>query len=113
MRARIEQVVLMSALTLGIGGCGSASGQEPSESEMKAAMLYIMNNPPGTTKPDAPISIKFFKKQACDKPTPQGYNCTFNIETVSSDPGLGWYNNLNAGVFYKDNSGKWQMRPPF
>jgi hypothetical protein len=29
----------------------------------------------GDTKNAAPITIKFFKKQGCDAPTPRGYHC--------------------------------------
>jgi hypothetical protein len=113
MRATYTHLASAAAAVIGLCGCGGASGQEPTEAQMKEAMLYVMNHPPGTTQPDAAITMKFFKKQACDKPTPQGFNCTFNVEVASTDIGLGWYNNLQAGVFYKDDKGKWQMRPPF
>jgi hypothetical protein len=46
---------------------------------MRDAMLNAMNHPPGETVSD-PIEIKFFKKEACDKPTPQGFKCTFDVK---------------------------------
>ncbi len=80
---------------------------------MKDAMLYAMNHPPGDPV-GAPITIKFFKKEACDNPTPQGYNCTFDVKVESTNLGASMYNNIPGGVFYVDKStGKWNMRPPF
>jgi hypothetical protein len=76
-------------------------------------MLYAMNHPPGDTVSD-PITIKFFKKEACDNPTPQGYNCTFDVKVESANIGASMYNNIPGAVFYVDKStGKWGMRPPF
>jgi hypothetical protein len=109
MRLRLKHVFLC-AIALGLAGC-VFSGSEPSEGEMKDAMLEAMNHPPGITVSD-PIKITFFKKQACDNPTKQGYNCTFNVTVASANIGASMYNNISAGVFYKD-SGKWMMRPPF
>ena len=111
MRFMLRAFVLAAASS-GLWGCGAAGAQEPTEAEMKAAMLYEMNHPPGTVIP-APITITYFKKQACDKPTPQGFNCTFNVEVASSDSMAGFYANLPGANFYKDDKGKWQMRPPF
>jgi hypothetical protein len=105
-------MTLAATLAAGLIGCGSVGAQEPSEAEMREAMLYEMNHPPGVTVTD-PVSIKFFKKEACDKPTPQGYNCTFTVQVVSANMLAGMYANLPSANFYKDDKGKWQMRPPF
>jgi hypothetical protein len=99
-------VVLVSALV----GCGG-SGSEPSEAEMKDAMLFEMNHPPGVTNSD-PITIKFFKKEACDPATAQGFRCTFDVQVASANIGASMYNNVPFAFFYKDG-GKWAMRPPF
>jgi hypothetical protein len=66
-----------------------AGGGEPSESEMKEAMLYAMNHPPGVTNSD-PV-------------------------TISANIGASMYNNIPFAVFYrdKDRGGQWNMRPPF
>ena len=54
------------------------------------------------------------KKEACDKPTPQGFKCTFDVKVASRNIGASMYNNIPFGEFYKDKeSGKWMMRPPF
>jgi hypothetical protein len=103
-------IVTVAAATLILFGC-AASAEEPSESQMKEAMLNEMNHPEGTTK-TAPITIKFFKKQGCDAPTPRGINCFFSVEVTSSNIGASMYNNIPSAVFYKDG-GKWAMRPPF
>ena len=81
---------------------------------MKEAMLYAMNHPPGITVSD-PVSIKFFKKEACDKPTEQGLRCTFDLQVASANLGASMYNNIPFAVFYRDKErgGKWNMRPPF
>ena len=94
------------------GGCAGAGGDEPSEAQMKDAMLYAMNHPPGIAVSD-PVTIKFFKKEACDKPAKVGVNCTFDVQVASANLGASMYNNIPGAVFYKDDSGKWQMRPPF
>jgi hypothetical protein len=107
---RVGSAVLISILALGLNGC---TGSEPSEVQMKDAMEYEMNHPPGVANAE-PITIKFFKKEACDKPTPQGYRCTFEVTVASANIGAGMYNNIPFGTFYKDKeSGKWTMRPPF
>jgi hypothetical protein len=104
---------LGTAVMLGICGCGGGlGGGEPSEAEMKEALLYLMNHPPGVTNVE-PITIKFFKKEACDKPTGQGYHCTFDVQVQSANLMAGMYSNIPGGNFYKDEKGKWQMRPPF
>ena len=60
------------------------------------------------------VTITFFKKEACDNPTPQGYTCTFTVTVASKNIGASMYNKVPFGVFYRDkNSGKWMMRPPF
>jgi hypothetical protein len=111
MRFHLEHIALAAVLTFGLAGCGG--GSEPSEAQMKDAMDYAMNHPPGIVNSE-PITIKFFKKEACDKPTPQGFHCTFDIQVVSRNIGASMYNNISMGEFYKDkDSGKWAMRPPF
>jgi hypothetical protein len=112
MRSRVELVVLASALMSGVCGCGSASGQEPSEAEMREAALYMMNHPPGVQNVD-PVRIKFFKKEACNQPTGQGYYCTYDLQVESANMMAGMYSNVPGANFYKDDKGKWQMRPPF
>jgi hypothetical protein len=100
------------ALALGLASCGGDS--EPSESQMKDAMEEYFNHPPGVTTPGDPVKISFFKKEACDKPTPQGFNCTLTVTVASANAFAQMYNNLPSGVFHKDkDSGKWMMRPPF
>jgi hypothetical protein len=109
MRALITSLGFWAALTL--SACGGGTGHEPSEGEMKDAMLYAMNHPPGVTVSD-PVTIKFFKKEACDPPTAQGFRCTFDVQVASANIGASMYNNVPFAFFYKD-SGKWNMRPPF
>jgi hypothetical protein len=113
---RRAQMMILSASMLSLVGCGAAGaggGSEPSESQMKEAMLYAMNHPPGIQNSE-PITIKFFKKEACDNPTPMGYNCRFDIQVASSNIGASMYNNVPMGFFYVDKeTGKWAMRPPF
>ena len=92
-------------------GCSGAGGAEPSESQMREAALFAINHPPGVTNSD-PITIKFFKKEACDTPTPQGYNCRFDWQVASANIGASMYNNISSAFFYKD-SGTWAVRPPF
>jgi hypothetical protein len=104
-------IVSVAAATLFLVGC-AASAEEPSESQMKEAMLNEMNHPDGTSKPAAAITIKFFKKQGCDAPSPRGINCFFSVEVASTNIGASMYNNIPSAVFYKDG-GKWAMRPPF
>jgi hypothetical protein len=111
MQMRLVTLVLTAILTYGLFGC--AGGSEPSEAQMKDAMLEAMNHPPGVKNSD-PIKITFFKKGACDNPTPQGYDCTFSVTVASANIGASMYNNIPKGVFYKDkDSGQWLMRPPF
>jgi hypothetical protein len=101
------------AVVVTICGCsGGLGGGEPSEAEMKDALLYLMNHPPGVTNVE-PITIKFFKKEACDKPTGQGYHCTFDLQVQSANQLAGMYSDIPGANFYKDDKGKWQMRPPF
>ena len=83
-------------------GCaGAAGGGEPSESQMREAALFAINHPPGMTNSD-PITIKFFKKEACDNPTPQGYNCRFDWQVASANIGASMYNNISSALFYVD-----------
>jgi hypothetical protein len=110
---RLQHFVLGTALAFGMSGCGAAAGQEPSEAQMKEAALYAINHPPGITNSE-PITIKFFKKEACDNPTPKGYSCSFDWQVASANIGASMYNNISSAFFYKDkDSGKWAMRPPF
>jgi hypothetical protein len=116
---RGTQMMILSASLATIVGCGSAgaggagAGGEPSESQMKEAMLFAMNHPPGIQNSE-PITIKFFKKEACDNPTPMGYNCRFDVQVASANLGASMYNNVPQGLFYVDKeTGKWAMRPPF
>jgi len=112
MHLRLGRLALCSLLAIELTGC-TASAAEPSESEMKDAMLYAMNHPPDVTVTD-PVTIKSFKKEACDEPTPQGYRCTFDVLVASANLGASMYNNVPFAWFYKDKkSGKWVMRPPF
>jgi hypothetical protein len=117
---RIQMMILSASILTMVGcgaagaggGAGGASG-EPSESQMKEAMLYAMNHPPGIQNSE-PITIKFFKKEACENPTPMGYNCRFDIQVASANIGASMYNNVPTGFFYVDKeTGKWAMRPPF
>lgn len=111
MRLSFGYFALCAVLAIGLTGCSEAS--EPSEAQMKAAMEYFLNHPPGEPVSD-PISIKFFKKEACDNPTPQGYNCTFTVTVASRNMLAQMFNNIPKADFYKDKeSGKWMMRPPF
>jgi hypothetical protein len=101
------------SIILGLSLTGCVAVSEPSEAEMKEAMFFAMNHPPGIPKVE-PITIKFFKKEACNKPNEQGFHCTFDVQVASSNIGASMYNNISAGEFYKDkDSGKWMMRPPF
>jgi hypothetical protein len=112
MRSGIVTMTLGAFLGIGLVGCDSA-GSEPSEAQMKEAMEYAMNHPPGEPAGE-PIKITFFKKEACDKPTPQGFRCTFEVKVASRNIGASMYNNIPFAEFYKDKeSGKWAMRPPF
>ena len=117
MRLQVKHCVLGTAigtaLTLGLCGC-SGAGSEPTEAEMKDALLYAMNHPPGVTVSD-PVTIKFFKKEACDKPTEQGYRCTYDLQVASANALAGMWANVPFGFFYRDKErgGKWNMRPPF
>ncbi len=64
-------------------------------------MLYAMNHPLGETISD-PIEIKFFKKEACDKPTPQGFRCTFDVKVASRNIGASMYNTFHSASFIKN-----------
>ena len=108
MRLKVAVVV---AVAIGLTGCWGAS--EPSESEMKEAMEYYLNHPPGV-KVVEPIKIAFFKKEACDKPTNQGFSCTFTVQVSSRNMLAQMFNNLPRADFYKSKeTGNWAMRPPF
>jgi hypothetical protein len=109
----LQHFVLGTTLAFGMSGCGAAAAEEPSEAQMKEAALYAINHPPGITNSD-PITIKFFKKEACENPTPKGYSCSFDWQVASANIGASMYNNISSAFFYKDkDSGKWAMRPPF
>jgi hypothetical protein len=107
----IARYGIVAAATLLFAGC-SGSAAEPSESQMKEAMLYEMNHPVGGAANAAPVSINLFKKQGCDAPTPRGINCFFSVQVASTNIGDSMYNNIPSAVFYKEG-GKWAMRPPF
>jgi len=110
---RLTPMFVASVCFLGIVACGGAGSSEPSESQMKDAMLYAMNHPPGIVNSD-PITIKFFKKEACESPTPMGFNCHFDVQVASANIGASMYNNIPMAFFYFDKaSGQWAMRPPF
>jgi hypothetical protein len=110
---QLNRLLAGIALALGLAACGAAGAEEPTEGQMKDAMLQAMNHPPGEPAGD-PISISFFKKEACDAPTPQGYRCTFEVKVASTNLGASMYNNIPFAFFYVDkSSGKWAMRPPF
>jgi hypothetical protein len=112
MRLSLGYLALGTAVALGLASC-SAAASEPSEAQMKEAMEYAINHPPGITVTE-PGKITFFKKEACDAPTPQGYGCTFTVQVSSTNIGMSMYNNIPKAFFYKDkDSGKWAMRPPF
>ena len=110
MRLRSGHFALITVLAVTLAGCG---GSEPSESQMKDAMSTFLNHPPDGSVGD-PINIATFKKGACDKPTAQGYNCTFTMTVTSANMLAQMFNNLPSAVFYKDtSSGNWMMRAPF
>lgn len=112
MHMHLGHFALGTVLAFGLVSC-SASASEPSEGQMKDAMEYAVNHPPGITVSE-PGKITFFKKEACDEPTKQGYSCSFTVQVSSTNIGMSMYNNVPKGVFYKDkDSGKWMMRPPF
>jgi hypothetical protein len=107
------QIFVLSLLMSGLAACG-AGGSEPSEAQMREGMLYAMNHPPGIKVSD-PITIKFFKKEACEaKPSAQGFHCTFDVQVASANLGASMYNNISMGEFYIDKeTRRWNMRPPF
>jgi hypothetical protein len=107
----IPRSTILAVAALAITACSAAVAEEPSEAQMKDAMLYKMNHPAGITNSE-PITIKFFKKEGCDAPTPRGTNCFFSVQVASSNIGASMYNNIPSAVFYKEG-GKWAMRPPF
>jgi hypothetical protein len=112
MRLSLTNALGIAAVVTICGCSGGLGGGEPSEAEMKDALLYLMNHPPGVTNVE-PITIKFFKKEACDKPTGQGYHCTFDLQVQSANQLAAMYSDIPGANFYKDDKGKWQMRPPF
>ena len=112
MSATLRGITLAAAAALTLAGCSAAAAAEPSESQMKEAMLYSMNHPDDGTVNAAPIAIKFFKKEGCDAPTPRGYNCFFHVVVTSTNIGASFYNDIPSAVFYQE-SGKWAMRSPF
>jgi hypothetical protein len=104
-------IILVAAAAVTLAGYAAAAS-EPSESQMKEAMLYSMNHPDDGTANAAPIAIKFFKKEGCDAPTPRGYNCFFHVVVSSTNIGASFYNDVPSAMFYQE-SGKWIMRAPF
>jgi hypothetical protein len=111
MLPNLYGITLSAAAVMMLAAC-SASAEEPSESQMKEAMLRQLNEPVGDTKNAAPITIKNFKKQGCDAPTPRGVNCFFQMTVVSTNAMAQMYNNVPSTVFHKDG-GKWEAYPPF
>jgi hypothetical protein len=112
MHFGLRYSVCAIVLAFELVGCNGGAS-EPTEAQMKDAMVNAMNHPPGETVSD-PVTITFFKKEACDKQTPQGYRCTFDVKVASRNIGASMYNNISFGEFYKDkDSGRWMMRPPF
>ncbi|HYK18018.1 MAG TPA: hypothetical protein VEV37_08350 [Bryobacteraceae bacterium] len=89
-------------------------GSEPTEVQMRDAMLYTMNHPPGIKVSD-PVTIRFFKKETCEaKPTAQGYHCKFDVQVASANLGASMHNTFSMGDFYVDKeTGRWNRRPPF
>lgn len=113
MHLRWGLVFLSAVLTFSLTGCFGGSS-EPSEAQMRDAMEQYLNHPPGVTLAGDPIKIVMFKKEACDNPTPQGYNCTFTVNVTSKNALAQMYNNVPKADFYMNkDSGKWTMRPPF
>ena len=113
MRLHSGHVALGSMLAFALCACGATLAGEPTEAQMKEAMLYAMNHPPGEAAGDA-ITITFFEKEACDTPTPKGYNCTFDVKVASTNIGASIYNDIPGAWFYVDkDTGKWAMRQPF
>jgi hypothetical protein len=109
----LRQLGAMGILATAISGFAVAAGEEPTEAQMKEAALYAINHPPGIVNSE-PITIKFFKKEGCDNPTPRGYPCSFDWQVASANIGASMYNNISNAIFYVDkDSGKWAMRPPF
>ena len=109
----LKQLGAAGIVATAMAGLAIAAGEEPSEAQMKEAALYAINHPPGI-KNSEPITIKFFKKEGCENPTPRGYNCSFDWEVASANIGASMYNNISNAFFYLDKaSGKWAMRPPF
>jgi hypothetical protein len=51
-------------------------------------------------------------KEACDKPTPQGYSCSFDWQVVSTNLGASMYKSISS-AFFHFVSGKWAMRLRF
>jgi hypothetical protein len=112
MNLRWRHLALGMVLMFGLTAC-VGTGSEPTEAQMKEAMEYYLNHPPGVAVSD-PIKIAFFKKEACDDPTKQGFSCTFTVTVSSRNAFAQMYNNLPRADFYKNKeSGKWAMRPPF
>ena len=109
MKLRVSHLAL--GMVFALSACVGSS--EPTEAQMKEAMEYFLNHPPGVTVSD-PIKVVFFKKEACDEPTKQGYSCTFTVNVSSKNMFAQMFNNLPRADFYKNKeSGKWAMRPPF
>jgi len=38
---------------------------------------------------------------------------TFQVQVASSNLAAGFYNDIPGALFYRDDKGTWQMRPPF
>src|ERR1017187_5434932 len=62
MRLRFRHFAIGTALAFGLCACGAAGAGEPSEAQMKDAMEYAVNHPPGITVTE-PGKITFFEKK--------------------------------------------------
>ena len=106
MRFGFKFFALGSVLAFGIVGCGGGAGVRTFGSSNEGRMEFAMNHPPGETVSD-PVKITYFKKEACDNPTPQGFRFTFDVKVASRNLGASMNNNISFGEFYKDKqSGK-------
>jgi hypothetical protein len=49
MRSGSNYLICSVAAAFALSACGSAAAEEPTEAQMREAMLYAMNHPPGIT----------------------------------------------------------------
>lgn len=113
MRLRLRRFALAAALAFGLSDFGAAIGGEPSEAQMKEAMLYAMNHPPGGNRRRSNHD-QLFQKGGSRQSEPERYNCSFDVKVASANIGASSYNNIPSACLYQDkDSGKWAMRLPF